>query len=103
MPSEDSRSPRRAELGQLALLTPEEIRAIAKFAVAEYVEQSTPAANAPSLLDRAALGKALDASKSKIDRYRRAGMPCIMLGDSPRFDVAEVIGWLRAQPERRRG
>ncbi|MDF3069421.1 MAG: hypothetical protein K0R38_5022 [Polyangiaceae bacterium] len=50
---------------------------------------------APALLDRAGLARALSCSSKHVDRLRREGMPVVMLGDVPRFSLAEVLRWLR--------
>jgi hypothetical protein len=50
--------------------------------------------NAPALLDRNGVARALGVSTSMVDRLRKAGLPCIWLGDSPRFLVDECVSWL---------
>lgn len=69
--------------------------------VAQFIELQASlqpvAANdaADELLDRVALAKALGCSPGHVDKERRAGMPCIYLGDSPRFELQECKDWLR--------
>jgi riboflavin biosynthesis pyrimidine reductase len=54
----------------------------------------------PVLVDRTGLARALNTSPSSVDRLREQGAPTIMVGSQPRFDVQEVVAWLR---ERGRG
>jgi hypothetical protein len=49
----------------------------------------------PALLDREGLGLALGCSSSQVDKMRRAGMPCVRIGDSPRIELERCLGWLR--------
>jgi hypothetical protein len=56
-------------------------------------------ADGPRLLDRDGLATALGVSTKTLDRLRRAGLPELRIGDSPRFDYGEVIGWLRTRRE----
>lgn len=56
------------------------------------------AAKAPALLDRASLARALSCSPSTVDAMRKRGLPTVMIGDSPRFVLSEVVDWLRGNP-----
>lgn len=71
------------------------LRAIVAAAVAEAMAAHEPAG--PRLLDRAGLAEALGCSLSSVARLVRDGCPCIRLGDSPRFELGEVVGWLRTR------
>jgi hypothetical protein len=63
--------------------------------VAERVSQPT----GPSLLDRRRLAEALFCGLDRVDSLRRAGMPTIWLSsESPRWDLAAVLEWLRQRP-----
>ena len=73
--------------GQLGAL----VREAVGEALAEHAGRSERV-----LLDRAELGLALGCSPSMVDKLRRAGMPSVMLGSSPRFEVQDCLGWLRA-------
>ncbi len=55
------------------------------------------ALGASRLLDRSELALAFDVSPGFVDKLRRQGMPCLYLGDSPRFELEPCLGWLRAQ------
>jgi hypothetical protein len=61
---------------------------------------AAPETSAEHLLDRRGLARALGCCVDVIDRLRREGAPELTLGDSPRFQLAEVLTWLR---ERRTG
>lgn len=52
---------------------------------------------APALLDRQKLAHALSCSVKHIDRLRAEGLPELLLGDLPRFELSEVLRWLKAR------
>jgi hypothetical protein len=60
---------------------------------AELEEVDKPAA--PALVDRAGLSRALGVSLATVDRLRAEGIPTIWVADSPRFEVAAVVTFLR--------
>lgn len=61
-----------------------------------HAEPRTDAA--PKFLDRAGLAWAFSCELAQIDEMRREGMPVRLYVDgSPRFDVADCIGWLKEQ------
>jgi hypothetical protein len=69
--------------------------------LAEFVRDAVAAALAeqredvsPVLMDRSGIGRALGVSPTTVDRLRREGLPCVLIGDSPRFIVASCIEWL---------
>jgi hypothetical protein len=49
----------------------------------------------PRLLDRKKLAMVFGVSIGLIDRMRDKGMPYVMLGDCPRFELEKVLEWLR--------
>jgi len=49
----------------------------------------------PALLDREGLAFELGCSSGQVDKLRRSGMPCLRLGDSPRFELEACLSWLR--------
>lgn len=70
-----------------------ELAGLVREAVAEAVGEAL--APRPVVLDREALASALGCSSSLVDKFRRRGMPHLRLGDSPRFELAACLGWLR--------
>ncbi len=73
-------------------LTTTELDHRIEAAVARVLEAQPPA---PALLTRVGLAQALDCSTATIARLRAQGCPCDVVGDSPRFDLAEVRKWLK--------
>ena len=70
-------------------------------ALAEVVSEVLPANEQPdapvTLLDRAGLARALVVSPQTVDRLRgRPAFPELRVGDAPRFELAAVVRWLRA-------
>lgn len=74
--------------------TPEALAALVREAVAEAMNETHQNAG-PLLLDRTSAARALGIGTSSVDRFRKAGMPCVWVGDTPRFIVDECLGWLR--------
>jgi hypothetical protein len=55
-------------------------------------------ASATALLDRSGLARALSCSVKTLDRLRaQPGFPELMVLDSPRFELAAVLTYLRAR------
>lgn len=81
-------------------LTLGELRDLVRDAALEsIVEAATVADGAPkpALLDRAGLARALSLGTSTVARLRREGMPTILVGDSPRFELEPCLAWLRGR------
>lgn len=77
----------------LVVATPEQLAELVRIAIdAALAEHSQDMA--PALLDRNGIARTLGVSTSMVDRLRKAGLPCIWLGDSPRFIVDECVSWL---------
>jgi len=53
--------------------------------------------SAPALLTRKALAAKLDCSVRHVANLQRAGIPCVYLGDSPRFELGAVLEWLKGR------
>ena len=51
----------------------------------------------PRLLDRARCAEALSCSPATVDRLRKEGMPCLYVGESPRFVFEDCVRWLSEQ------
>lgn len=52
---------------------------------------------APALLTRDALAFELSISPSQLDRLRAQGLPTLRVAGMPRFELADVLAWLRAR------
>lgn len=76
------------------LLAPAELTELVAKAVAQALVEHD---GRPALLDRSGLAKALTCSTTHVDALRRAGLPTIWLGDAPRFELSEVLSWIRSQ------
>lgn len=74
--------------------TPEALAALVRDAVNDALSEARQNAE-PLLLDRTSVARALGVGTSSIDRFRKAGMPCVWVGDAPRFIVDECLAWLR--------
>lgn len=72
--------------GELASMVGQAVREAVREALGQ---------DAPALLDREALALALGCSAGFVDKLRRQGMPHLRLGDSPRFELARCLAWLR--------
>ena len=49
----------------------------------------------PALLTREQLSKELMVSESQVDKLRKAGMPWVRVGDSPRFELAACMQYFK--------
>jgi hypothetical protein len=78
----------------LAVVRLDDLAEIVRAAVRAEIEQMGGAVQ-PRPLDRAEIAGALGCSTAQIDRMRTKGMPCILLGDSPRYFVSECVQWAR--------
>jgi hypothetical protein len=76
-------------------LTSAQLEAVVLRGVSRALAEQGPAEPAPRLLDRVALARALGCSPGMVDKCRREGMPCVRVGDSPRFEYEDCIAWLR--------
>jgi hypothetical protein len=80
----------------MVLLSRDELREEIAAAVGA-IKPAAPANDAPTLLDRTQLAKALGCSLPTVDRLRRQGAPQFLLGDAPRFELDAVLAWLRTR------
>lgn len=78
------------------MVTASELRQLVADGVADGLERQRAAPSEGLLLDRNELALAFDCSAGLVDKLRRQGMPCLYLGDSPRFERAACLAWLRA-------
>jgi hypothetical protein len=75
------------------------LRDVVLEAVADALADGMPEAKqGPVLVDREDLATALKVSVPTVDRLREKGMPTIMIGDCPRFEIAACVEWLRTRP-----
>lgn len=79
---------------QIVVVTADQLMGIVRGAIEAAVAELRQDAS-PTLLDRSAIARQLGVGTSTLDRLRREGLPCILIGDSPRFEVASCIEWLR--------
>lgn len=80
----------------MVTLTRAELAELIEDAVALATERLTDSASgAPALLTQADLAKTLCVSVRTIHTLRQQGLPMLRVGDSPRFELAAVLSWLR--------
>lgn len=96
--------------GRLVVIDADELRQLIVDAVAEALDADRAShVGAPALLDRAGLARALHVGTTTLDGLRsESGFPELVVGDSPRFQLASVLSWLASRaptraswPERR--
>jgi hypothetical protein len=90
-------------MSAVVVVSPEQLREVVRAAVAEVLEHHHAASTEPALLDRAGLARALGVSAPTVDRMRAEGAPELRVGDSPRFELAAVLAWLREREQRKAG
>jgi len=73
------------------------IRAAAAEGAADAISELVPQEPPPALLDRPGLARELGVSPSTVDRLRKEGLPVVMVCESPRFELAAVLSWLRSR------
>lgn len=76
----------------LVALSQEELARVVRESVETALSEHS---GAPALLDRNGLARALTCSPGHVDNLRKKGMPTVWVGESPRFELAEVLAWLR--------
>jgi hypothetical protein len=92
----------RAAADALAQALSVVIREAVFDAFTELMDGSAQGKPPPLLLDRAGLAEALNTSPATVSRLVTEGMPRIMLLDSPRYRLDDVLAWLE-QRTRERG
>lgn len=88
----------QGEPARLIVLGASAVAALVADAVADAFERNLRQAS-PQLLDRAGLARALGVSTSTVDRLARAGLPCLLVCEAKRFELALVLEWLRNRGE----
>jgi hypothetical protein len=86
----------RGDSTELVVLRREALAELVRDAISEALA-SAPVERPPALLDRNGLARMLSIGIGTVDRLRREGCPVVWLGDSPRFELAPCIEWLRAR------
>ena len=66
-------------------------------AIRDAVTEAQGGTKSPRLLDKSGLAERLGCSVSTVDKMRRAGLPCLYAGESPRFLFDSVIAWMNEQ------
>lgn len=80
----------------LVVVSAADLANLIRDAVADALEASR-SPTLPTLLDREGCAEWLQVSTRTLDTMRGRGLPQVMLGDSPRFEPAAVLEWLRDQ------
>jgi len=92
-----SSTPAANDGGGLVLVQIDQLLELVRLAVSEVVTEASRRPPASTLLDRVGIAKALSCSPGQVDKLRRGGMPCLYVGDSPRFEHAVCVEWLRRE------
>lgn len=74
-----------------------ELQAMIRQAVDAALAEHSEAAQAPLLVSRQEMARALGVGVDTLDKLRREGMPEILVGDMPRFHSATVLAWLQSR------
>jgi hypothetical protein len=81
----------------LVQLTESEHRTIIREELAALVAELHPAKPAPALIDRQSLAEQLSICAKTLDRLRNEPeFPELRVGDSPRFELAAVLAWIKS-------
>lgn len=86
----------RPETARIVVLGADAVAALVVDAVTDALERAAPGAG-PQLLDRNSLARSLGVSTSTVDRLVRTGLPCLLVCEARRFELAAVLEWLRAR------
>lgn len=87
--------PAANDVGGLVVTTSVQLAALVREAVRDALECEGAARGSRGGLffDRAEIAERLSVSPGLIDKMRRQGMPCVYVGDSPRFSLDECLAW----------
>lgn len=78
------------------MLTQEQLAEMLDEAVIRATDLVRPS-NDRALLDRNGLAISFGCSASLVDKLRREGMPCVMVGCSPRYELDACLEWLKGR------
>ncbi len=81
---------------RVVTITVDELAGIVRAAVAEVLAEHQPQTR-PALLDRAGCALLLGVSLATLARLRADGLPELRVGDSPRYEPAAVLEWVRSR------
>lgn len=70
------------------------LKPLVKEAVGEAMAEQRPH-NPDELLDKNEAARAMRCCTKTLDVMRKRGMPCVYLGDSPRFHLPDCVEWLK--------
>lgn len=84
-------------MSRVVVMDPDELKLLVKEVICEALDDAGRSVDAPVLLAREQLASALQISLGTLAKLRREGLPVLQVGDSPRFDLQEVLAWLRAR------
>lgn len=91
-----------ATLTQTVYFTPESLDQLTDV-IDEKMDQAVErimAAPRARTVSRADLARVIGCSTCTVDTLRREGMPEFRLVDSPRFDVEDVLAWLKTRDQK---
>ena len=80
---------------QLVVISVGDLMSLIKNTVQDVFIENQSNDVRPELLDRTEAARALGMSTGMLDQLRKNGMPCVRVGESPRFRVADCIAWLQ--------
>jgi hypothetical protein len=81
--------------GGLVVMSVADLRDAIRDAITEASEGKPRSGS--RLLDRHGIADALACSPAQVDRLRKTGMPCLYVGESPRFVFEDCVRWLGEQ------
>jgi hypothetical protein len=76
------------------------VREAAAEAVRAALGEHAPPEPPSALVDRRELARQLACSDRTIARLESEGLPVVRVGDAPRYELAEVLQWLRGRGDR---
>jgi hypothetical protein len=76
---------------------------LVRSAVRQELAEHEPPERPPALVDRQRLARELGVSPATVRRLEADGLPVVRVADSPRYEVAAVLAWLRERTEEDHG
>lgn len=81
----------------VVVLTISQFRLLIQEAVESVLDDQRASPTEPALLSGSELAARLGISRASVHRLRLEGCPAIKICDSFKFEIAAVLGWLRAR------